>query len=336
MAIEKKRMQQRYGSYAEFIAEKGRYLVGELQTVRTGDPNSGTGRGLYMAFEPGVAEQLMTYENGKKLVDEATEEIKSQFTSGVEEAISNAKSATESANLASQNAEDAAEDATAAAQRAENISNSIESAVQGTLINDDSPSETTTFSGKYIDDDFLKKNGDASDATVTFQQAVERANVESGDTLDIAFGKLAKFCADLKTHAFSDPVNNLVGTDPSLPLAAPQGKALNERINVIRDYIYGFYSTETSISLKTFCDQIFKFSNSGQYFAIPFKFRAAADWSPNSVNNWVRGMIFLQNANYSYTDIGQMLACMGNDAYIGNITNPNSAGTPAINWVKIT
>lgn len=336
MAIEKKRMQQRYGSYAEFIAEKGRYLVGEFQTVRTGDPNSGTGRGLYMAFEPGVAEQLMTYENGKKLIDEATEEIQSQLTLGVEEAISDAERATESANSAAQDAVNAAEDATSAAQRAENISNSIESAVQGTLINDDSPSEITTFSGKHIDDDFLKKNGDASDATVTFQQAVERANVESGDALDIAFGKLAKFCADLKTHAFSDPVNNLVGTDPSLPLAAPQGKALDERINIMRDYIYGFYSTETSISLKTFCDQIFALSNSGQYFAIPFKFRVAADWSPNSVNNWIRGMIFLQNANYSYNDIGQMLVCMGNDSYIGNITNPNSSGTPAISWVKIT
>lgn len=244
MAIEKKRMQQRYGSYAEFIAEKGRYLVGEFQTVRTGDPNSGTGRGLYMAFEPGVSEQLMTYENGKKLIDEATEEIQSQLTLGVEEAISDAERATESANSAAQDAVNAAEDATAAAQRAENISNSIENAVQGTLINDDSPSETTTFSGKHIDDDFLKKNGDASDATVTFQQAVERANVESGDALDIAFGKLAKFCADLKTHAFSDPVNNLVGTDPSLPLAAPQGKALNEKILGLAQFIREYKASE--------------------------------------------------------------------------------------------
>lgn len=246
MAIEKKRMQQRYGSYAEFIAEKGRYLVGEFQTVRTGDPNSGTGRGLYMAFEPGVSEQLMTYENGKKLIDEATKEIQSQLTLGVEEAISDAERATESANSATQDAVNAAEDATSAAQRAENISNSIESAVQGTLINDDSPSEITTFSGKHIDDDFLKKNGDASDATVTFQQAVERANVESGDTLDIAFGKLAKFCADLKTHAFSDPVNNLVGTDPSLPLAAPQGKALNEKILGLAQFIREYKASETT------------------------------------------------------------------------------------------
>ena len=244
MAIEKKRMQQRYGSYAEFIAEKGRYLVGEFQAVRTGDPNSGTGRGLYMAFEPGVAEQLMTYENGKKLVDEATKEIQSQFTAGVEEAISDAESATESANLAAQDAVNAAEDATSAAQRAENISNSIESAVQGTLINDDSPSETTTFSGKHIDDDFLKKNGDVSDATVTFQQAVERANVESGDALDVAFGKLAKFCTDLKAHAFNAPANNLTTTQEGYALDARQGKALKDQLDKQNSALVDFRNAE--------------------------------------------------------------------------------------------
>lgn len=72
--------------------------------------------------------------------------------------------------------------------------------------------------------------GDISEKTVTFEMASQRAGVESGDTLAVAFGKLAKYCADLKPHVFVDPVNNLLGTDATLPLAATQGKALDEKI----------------------------------------------------------------------------------------------------------
>ena len=76
----------------------------------------------------------------------------------------------------------------------------------------------------------LENDTDISQKTVTFEMAAERAGVESGDSLAVAFGKLAKYCADLKPHVFVDPVNNLFGTDATLPLAATQGKALNEKI----------------------------------------------------------------------------------------------------------
>lgn len=36
---------------------------------------------------------------------------------------------------------------------------------------------------------------------------------------------------EFKNHAFADPVNNLTGTDPSLPLAAPQGKKLKQQVD---------------------------------------------------------------------------------------------------------
>ena len=75
--------------------------------------------------------------------------------------------------------------------------------------------------------------GDISQKTVTFETALERANIQSGDSLAVAFGKLAKFCTDLDPHAFAAPVNNLTGTDPSLPLAAPQGKALKEDVDAL-------------------------------------------------------------------------------------------------------
>lgn len=64
--------------------------------------------------------------------------------------------------------------------------------------------------------------------------AAERAGVESGDSLAVAFGKLAKYCADLKPHVFVDPVNNLLGTDATLPLAATQGKTLDEKIEGVK------------------------------------------------------------------------------------------------------
>lgn len=72
---------------------------------------------------------------------------------------------------------------------------------------------------------------DVSNAPITFSQALQRANIESGDTLAVAFGKLAKYCADLQDHAFAAPVNNLAGTNPELPLAAPQGKVLQDKID---------------------------------------------------------------------------------------------------------
>lgn len=76
----------------------------------------------------------------------------------------------------------------------------------------------------------LENDTDISQKTVTFEMAAERAGVESGDSLAVAFGKLAKYCADLKPHVFVNPVNNLLGTDATLPLAATQGKALDEKI----------------------------------------------------------------------------------------------------------
>lgn len=68
---------------------------------------------------------------------------------------------------------------------------------------------------------------------ITFSVATQRANIESGDSLAVAFGKLARYCTDLKTHAFADPVNNLTGTNAALPLAAPQGKQLKEEIDAV-------------------------------------------------------------------------------------------------------
>lgn len=44
---------------------------------------------------------------------------------------------------------------------------------------------------------------------------------------------------EFKDHVFSEPVNNLTGTNPSLPLAAPQGKALKQLIDKINSSLVG-------------------------------------------------------------------------------------------------
>lgn len=50
--------------------------------------------------------------------------------------------------------------------------------------------------------------GDMSLKTVTFEVAAARAGIVSGDTLGVAFGKLAKYCTDIEDHAFNALVNN--------------------------------------------------------------------------------------------------------------------------------
>lgn len=54
--------------------------------------------------------------------------------------------------------------------------------------------------------------------SITFEQAAARANIQSGDSLAVAFGKLAKFCYDLKDVAFSGSYNDLEDK-PSIPAA---------------------------------------------------------------------------------------------------------------------
>ena len=50
----------------------------------------------------------------------------------------------------------------------------------------------------------------------TFAVAAQRANIQAGDTLDVAFGKLARYCADLKNVAFSGSYNDLTD-QPNIP-----------------------------------------------------------------------------------------------------------------------
>lgn len=133
----------------------------------------------------------------------------------------------------------AAQEANNAAQAAEDALSVLEGAVEGTIINDDTPSDVTTFSGRHIENTFLKKNGDGGNVIVTFQKAADRAGIESGDSLAVAFGKLAKFFTDIQSYVFSPPVNNLLSTDTSRPLSAEMGKQLQEKIDQLNSALEG-------------------------------------------------------------------------------------------------
>lgn len=82
---------------------------------------------------------------------------------------------------------------------------------------------------KTIDD----LGGLTAESTVTFSQASERINIETTDNVKGIFGKIKKWFADLKPHAFSNPTNNLLATVAGTALDAVQGKVLNDYIKTM-------------------------------------------------------------------------------------------------------
>lgn len=69
--------------------------------------------------------------------------------------------------------------------------------------------ETAFARGDHVhptDTSRLGTTGNGSAVTVSFNTAAERAGIESGDTLAVAMGKIAKYLADLGGLAFKDTV----------------------------------------------------------------------------------------------------------------------------------
>lgn len=141
-------IQTRRGAYNDFDPEK--MLPGEWASVTSGDPGANDGRSVYMCFAPGDVKRMATYTDMQESISEATEDIREQFTEGVESATQAATSAASQATAAASTAEDAAD-------RANDISESIEQAVDGTLINDASASSLTVYSSKKSEETFVKK-----------------------------------------------------------------------------------------------------------------------------------------------------------------------------------
>ena len=84
---------------------------------------------------------------------------------------------------------------------------------------------------RFVTDEEKKKwNIDVGELAPTFTQAANRTNLVSKEKIKISLGKIMKWFADLKAHAFASPVNNLLGTDANLALSAPMGKELDRKI----------------------------------------------------------------------------------------------------------
>ena len=82
----------------------------------------------------------------------------------------------------------------------------------------------TSPSGEYsltVNDQGISIKGeagtDASNNTVSFTMASTRVNISTGEKLSVAFGKIARWLADLKTVAFTGKYSDLDGRPASLP-----------------------------------------------------------------------------------------------------------------------
>ena len=119
-------IQMRRGDYADFDPTK--LVAGELAVVTSGDPNSDTGRALYICFEPGIVKRVTDYEDLIDQINAATQEIQQRFTSSVEQSARDALSFAESASSSAGTASSASESATAASQSASSAQAAAESA----------------------------------------------------------------------------------------------------------------------------------------------------------------------------------------------------------------
>ena len=142
-------IQTRRGTYNDFDPEK--LLPGEWATVQSDDPHSADGKSMYMCFAPGEVKRMATYEDMVQNIDSAVEDVKDQFSAGMQQA-------TDAANTAAGSAAESASAATTAADRANEAVQAIEEAVQGTIINDASPSELTVYSSQKIESEFRKES----------------------------------------------------------------------------------------------------------------------------------------------------------------------------------
>ena len=88
----------------------------------------------------------------------------------------------------------------------------------------------TKISQLENDSEFLNNS-----STVNFEQASERINIQSSDSIKIILGKVKKWFNDLKPHSFLNPVDNLLTTVPGSSLDATQGKVLNDKISDVTD-----------------------------------------------------------------------------------------------------
>ena len=74
-------IQNRRGSYGDFDPDK--MVAGEFAVVQDNDPDSSTGRSLYICFEPGVVKRVADYEDIQDIVADVAEGYIEDFDDAV-------------------------------------------------------------------------------------------------------------------------------------------------------------------------------------------------------------------------------------------------------------
>lgn len=147
-------IKNRRGAYADFDPYK--MVPGEWGVTTSGDPNSSDGKSVYMCFATGDVKRMATYDDMVENVDRATEEVQEKLTQDVREATSEANSATQKATQAATSANQSAERANAAAALTEGKVDEINQAVRDNFINNSVLSDSSAFSNKYVDENFMR------------------------------------------------------------------------------------------------------------------------------------------------------------------------------------
>lgn len=79
----------------------------------------------------------------------------------------------------------------------------------------------------------LDGDGNGSNLEAAFTQAESRSNLTSGEKHSTIFGKIAKWFADLKNHAFADLIQNATTADTTRAVSAAVAKNLQDQISVL-------------------------------------------------------------------------------------------------------
>ena len=84
----------------------------------------------------------------------------------------------------------------------------------------------------------VESDGDASNTKVDFQISSGRENISTGETIGRIFGKVSKWLADLKPHAFYDLIQNAATAATDRAVSAAVAKALQDQITALNTKIY--------------------------------------------------------------------------------------------------
>lgn len=231
----------RRGKYSDYDPSK--LVSGELAVVLEGDPNSKTGRSLYVCFQPGTVKRIVDYDDLVDLLANASdtyvEKISDEYLSNINKATDSANTAASTANAAASSASSATDKANTAASNANEQAERAETALAGlgsAITSDKVKNNLTTTDegyvldarqGKVLSDRVTTVENDISSPTAVTDPTDKTVLLKGGSGIDYA--KLAD--AIIARYNANALINNVTTkTAATGALDAAQGKALSDRI----------------------------------------------------------------------------------------------------------